>query len=125
MSALASRRALLGSITALPALAAPALAAAPSDLVMRCDFAIQHGNWINRTCVADGGWPEEKMGVENDRYWEAFDGAYEQTSATLADALAKARLALHEMRDAGELENGNPGVMLAADALAEIIALCA
>lgn len=127
MSALASRRALLSSIAALPALAAPtfALATAPSDIVRHCDFAIQHGNWINRSCAVGDGWSDERMNAEGERYWEAFDYVEERSSANLADALAKARLALHEMGDAGEMKQANPGLKLAADALREIIALCA
>jgi hypothetical protein len=126
MSALASRRALLGGIAALPALAvpAPAMAPASSDIVRQCDFAVEQGNWINRVCSAEE-WPEEKMSLENGRYWEAFEAAYDQPSATMADVRAKARLALRELGDMGELESGDPAVLLAADVLREIIALCA
>ncbi|KQP80657.1 hypothetical protein [Methylobacterium sp. Leaf117] len=126
MSALTSRRALIGGLATLPALTAPgiALAAVPSDIVRQCNFAIQQGAWINATAGVEH-WPEEKMSLENGRYWEAFEAAYEQPSATLADVQAKARLALRELGDMGKLENGGPAVLLAADVLREVIALCA
>lgn len=127
MTGPASRRALLGSIAALPALTVPAIAvaSAPSDLTKLCDFAVQHGDWINRACATEGGWPDEKMAFEMRHYWDAFDQAAEQPSVGLREIQAKARLSLREMEDSGELENANPGLALAADVLREVIALCA
>lgn len=126
MTAPTSRRAMLGGIVALPALAAPASAApaAPSDIVKLCDFAIEHYDWINLTAPAEN-WSDDRLDAENDRFWEAFDGAAGQPSATVQDMQAKARLALHQLDDLGELDDADPALLLAVAVLREIIALCA
>ena len=122
MTAPASRRALLCSLAALPALSVGAVASEPSTLAGTCDWAVQHGQWINATCSTQH-WEDAKLTEENSRYWQAFDHVAEVPSMGLCDIQAKARLALHEMTDAGELENANPGFALVAAVLREITAL--
>ena len=125
MTGPANRRAILGSLAALPALTIPlATAALSSDLVRNAAFAVSHGDWINATAGIEN-WGDAKLDEEIERYWEAFDQVTARASGGLHEIQAKARLSLREMEDSGELENANPGLLLAADVLREVIALCA
>ena len=119
----ASRRTLLCGLATLPSLSVGAVASEPSALASASDWAVQHCQWINATGGHVEPWTDNKLTEETSRYWEAFDHVAAQPSGGLHDIQAKARLALHEMTDAGELENANPGLNLAAAVLREIIAL--
>ena len=119
-----NRRGFLRGLTTLPTLSVGVVASGPSSLASICNWAIQHTYLINAR-AGDEPWPDIKMNEEMDRYWKAFDHVAAQLPEGLHDIQAKARLALHEMTDAGEFENANPGVELAATVLREIIALCA
>ena len=124
MTSPASRRTLLCGLAAVPALTVLGAALpGPSTLASTCDWAIQHTYWINATSTLGEGWTDAKMAEEMSLYWQAFDHVAEQPSGGLNDIQAKARLALHEITDAGELEYANPGLALAAAVLREIIAL--
>lgn len=132
MSVLASRRALLGSIAALPALAvaasanlAPALATVnQSPLARVCHRTVARCQWLDvAENVAD--LSEEDWDIELALQGEVFDRAIAIPSHSIDDLRAKAALALDDLdRFHPESEERDPGQHLIAVVLKEVIALC-
>ena len=104
-----------------PAYGGPA-APDPADLAGTCDWAIRQATWINAMSSVEQ-WNDQRGSYQVPRYNAVIDRAIDEPTRDLKTIQAKARLCLLEMEDAGEFEERNPGVRLAAVILREIIAL--
>lgn len=114
-----SRRALLAGLAAVPTLTLPVVAApAPSDLARACIQAVALREWIDDREMRDA-LDDDALADELEKVNDVVDRAIVEPSAGLHDIAAKARLGLDRL-DAGD---DDPGTLLVATVLREIIAL--
>lgn len=124
MMASASRRGIVCGFFALPFAGSVAAAAPPSNLAQACDWAIQHRDWLNRTCIIEE-WDDEELGRQSDRHEAIIVRAIEEPSRQPGDVAAKARLILNDLTQGGTADSEFNDDRLLVVVLKEVIASCA
>lgn len=125
MSALTQRRGFLRGLATLPMLSVGAVAApAKSDLARACEFAVEHGHWIDRTAILEH-WSDDRVGEECDRCNDVFDRALAEPSQDRVDLVAKVRLCLDDRERHCPEPECDTGERMVYVVLREVIALCA
>lgn len=125
-----SRRALLGALAVVPAIAAPAVAAVanPDAHLLRLGRDLEAAQAVQEAAIAadllaDSSDTAAALQRADDALWAVEKAIFETKALTSAGCALKARFALTKMREEGcEDGEGTFGEALARSALADVVA---